>query len=80
MVAGGLIVGYAEIRFMTVADFTKSYVLDLKQAIRAARDDLKEAETERERRLIQEDIESLLDELCEERPDDPWCKERSIET
>lgn len=80
MLAGGMVVGYAEVRFMTVADFTKSYVLDLKAAIRDYRADLKGAETDRERALIQEQIDALLDELCEERPKDPYCEGRTLST
>ena len=76
VLGGGAVVGM-EMRYMTVAEFTKSYVLDLKSEIRDLRDDLKDAETERERRLIQEDIDRLIDELCEERPDDRMCESGS---
>lgn len=76
VIGGGGALGL-ETRYMTVTDFTKSYVLDLKREIRALKNDLDEAESDRERRVIQEQIETLLDELCEERPDDPLCKART---
>jgi len=66
-----------EIRYMTVADFTKSYVLDLKSEIRELKDDLKKADSDGERRQIQKDIDALIDELCEERPNDPLCSQRA---
>lgn len=77
MVFGGLLVAYGEARFMTVDDFTKSYVLDLKREIRELRKDLKEAQTDRERDNIRDQIEVLLDDLCYELPNDPYCKDRA---
>jgi hypothetical protein len=73
----GVTLAYAhESRYMTVSDFTKSYVLDLKVLIRDLSKDLADPElTEREREWIEEEIESLTDELCYEMPDDRLCKE-----
>lgn len=73
VLVGGLGFAGHEIRYMTVADFTKSYVLDIKNTIRSLRLDLRNAETDRERALIQADIDELIDELCYERPRDPMC-------
>ena len=78
VVGGGLAVAGMETRYMTVADFTKSYVLDLKSEIRELHRDLERAETDRERQQIREDIESLIDELCYEKPDDRMCAGRSV--
>jgi hypothetical protein len=50
--------------------------LDLKVLIRDLSKDLADPElTEREREWIEEEIESLTDELCYEMPDDRLCKE-----
>ena len=65
-----------EARYMTVGQYTKSYVLDLKQYIRDLRKDLREAESDGERDRIREELERALDELCYEIPDDPLCKGR----
>jgi len=65
-----------ETRYMTVSDFTKSYVLDLKAAIRDLRNDLQVAQSDRERAWLREQIELLLDELCYEMPSDPYCDKR----
>jgi hypothetical protein len=79
-IVGLLVVGIAyghEVRYMTVGQFTKSYVLDLKSLIREFRNDLKDPTlTPREREDIEEDIAALLDELCYEMPNDPECKGR----
>lgn len=65
-----------ESRYMTVSDFTKSYVLDLKSLLRDLNKDLQDEElTDREREWIEEEIESLTDELCYEMPEDRLCKE-----
>lgn len=75
IVIGAATVYGAESRYMTVSDFTKSYVLDLKKMIREIRKDLKdETLTDREREHLQAEIEELMDELCYEKPDDLWCK------
>jgi len=69
-----------ESRYMTVSDFTRSYVLDLKSLIRDLHNDLKDEElTDREREWIEEEILSLTDELCYEMPDDRLCKEEEVE-
>lgn len=78
----GLILGaglvYAhETRYMTVGQYTKSYVLNLKAEIRAIRAELDTEELDPvTRELLEEQLESLLDELCYERPDDVYCKRR----
>jgi uncharacterized protein YebE (UPF0316 family) len=65
-----------ESRYMTVSDFTKSYVLDLKSLIRELNKDLADPElTDREREWIEEQIEVLMDDLCYENPNDLMCKE-----
>lgn len=73
---GGAGVFAHETRYMTVADFTKSYILDLKREIRENRNDLAKTSDPQARALIQENIEQLLDELCLEIPTDPYCKAR----
>lgn len=78
----GLILGagvvYAhETRYMTVGQYTKSYVLNLKAEIRAIRDNLTDQNLDAgTRKLLEEQLASLLDELCYERPNDPYCKNR----
>lgn len=76
MVIGGVAFAGLETRYMTVSDFTKSYVLDLKKLIRDLSQDLEDPNlSDRERRWIQEELESLLDELCYEKPNDRLCYE-----
>lgn len=73
---GGLAFAGHEMRYMTVADFTKSYVLEIKEAIRSLRRDLRDEDlSDRDREAIKEDIEQLIDELCYEVQDDPYCKQ-----
>lgn len=75
-VLGGAGVFAHETRYMTVADFTKSYILDLKREIRENRNDLANVTEPAARALIIENIERLLDELCLEVPADPYCEAR----
>jgi hypothetical protein len=76
MVLGGVAFAGLETRYMTVSDFTKSYVLDLKKAIREIEYVLREEDlTERERRDLEMELEELIDELCYEKPDDRLCQE-----
>ena len=71
LVIGGLAFAGLETRYMTVADYTKSYVLDLKKAIREIEYTLRIEElTERERHRLEVELQELIDELCYEKPDD----------
>ena len=77
----GLIIGGAafaghEVRYMTVADFTKSYILDLKREIRSLKKDIEETNSEEVRSMLREELEQLLDELCYELPEDWMCRNR----
>jgi len=75
IILGGGAVLAAEARYMTVDQFTKSYVLDLKSEIRDIQRELREGElTERERELLEEQLAELIDALCYELPDDPYCE------
>lgn len=81
VIAGGVLTGAvvtaAETRYMTVADYTKSYVLDLKAEIREIKKDLADPDLSPQvRAMLQEQLDSLLDELCYEVNDDPYCKDR----
>lgn len=63
-----------EVRYMTVADFTKSYVLDLKKIIRELKNELHDEDlSDRDRLNLEMDIEELIDELCYENPNDRLC-------
>lgn len=78
LVAGSVLTGAvvmaAETRYMTVADYTKSYVLDLKAEIREIKKDLADTDLSPQvRTMLQEQLDSLLDELCYEVEDDPYC-------
>lgn len=80
LVAGLLIGGIAfaahEERYMTIGDYTKSYVLNLKAEIRAIRKDLKDSSlSSGEKERLQEQLQQLLDELCYESPKDTYCKQ-----
>jgi hypothetical protein len=71
LVIGGVAFAGLETRYMTVSDYTKSYVLDLKKAIREIQNDLRDLNlTERERLHLEMELQELIDELCYERPDD----------
>jgi hypothetical protein len=78
--AGVLILGIAyghETRYMTVGQYTKSYVLDLKAEIRAIRNELERDDVDPvTEELLEEQLEALLDELCYEVPNDPYCRNR----
>ena len=73
----GITAVYAhETRYMTIDQFTKSYILDLKSIIRDLEKELREEDlTPRERELIEDEIDSLIDELCYENPKDRLCHE-----
>jgi hypothetical protein len=74
---GGAVVYAAESRYMTVGQYTKSYVLDLKAEIRAIRNELERDEADPgTEELLEEQLEALLDELCYEVPNDPYCRNR----
>lgn len=82
LIGGSAVLG-AEARYMKVSDFTKSYILTLKREIRENSNELKNAETEKERALIREILEGLLDDLCQrvdDPKDEPYCKNRSVAT
>jgi hypothetical protein len=67
----------AESRYMTVADYTKSYVLNLKSEIREIQKELADPEIDPDYRdMLMEQLEALVDELCYERPDDAYCHGR----
>ncbi len=71
-------VGFAahEQRYMTVAQFTKSYVLDLRSSIREIQRDLANPELNPEvRSILTEQLALLVDELCYELPSDPYCNQ-----
>ena len=72
---GGVSVGAMESRYMTVADFTESFILDLKREIRETRKDLETMDPGPGRDLLEEQLEQLLDQLCMKKPDDPYCRE-----
>ena len=64
----------AESRYMTVADYTKSYVLNLKSEIREIQKELTDPDIDPEHaEKLLEQLEALIDELCYERPDDAYC-------
>ena len=69
---GGAVYGL-EHRYMTVADFTKSYVLILKREIRDLRKEAAAA-SGREKEILEEELQRLIDELCIEHPDDAYCR------
>lgn len=75
LLLGGACFAGAESRYMTVADFTKSYILDLKGEIRQIRYELQNPELSQEHRhLLEEQLEELIDELClETGHKDPYC-------
>ncbi len=65
-----------EVRYMTVSDYTKGYVLDLKSEIRQILQDVNREDLDPQvREILQEQLDELLAELCYERPDDPYCEE-----
>ena len=80
MIASVLIGGagvYAhESRYMTVGDFTKSYILELKSEIRQIKKDLGRENINQEvKEMLREQLDTLIADLCYEAPDDPYCKE-----
>ena len=71
---GGVGVYAHESRYMTVGDYTKSYVLDLKREIRSIQYELQNPDLDQQiRHMLEEQLQDMLDELCYERPDDPYC-------
>jgi len=74
---GGLAFAGHEVRYMTVGQFTKSYVLDLKSEIRALQRELSNPDIDaRTKQILREQLDQMTDELCYEVPDDPYCKNR----
>ena len=79
LLLGGAAFAAHEIRYMTVADFTKSFILDLKSEVRALRRELSDDDLDpAARAILREQMEQLLDELClEVNPDvEPYCRGR----
>jgi len=77
IVLGGAAFAGHEVRYMTVSDFTKSYVLDLKREIRELQKELADPDLlPRVREMLIEQLDDMVDELCYEVPDDPYCKDR----
>lgn len=75
MLIGGLAFAGHEVRYMTVSQFTKSYVLDLKSEIRAVQRELTDPDLDvRIAQILREQLDQMLDELCYETPNDPYCK------
>ncbi len=73
---GGLAFAGHEMRYMTVGQFTKSYVLDLKSEIRAIQRELNDPDIDvRTKAILREQLDQMLDELCYEAPNDPYCKQ-----
>mgnify|MGYP001825919104 CR=1 FL=1 len=79
VILGGGGVAYAEARYMTVSDFTKSYVLDLKAEIRALERELRRDGLDPEYvAMLREQLASMIAELCYETDNnDPYCKGRT---
>ncbi len=74
---GGVAFAGHEARYMTVSQYTKSYVLDLKSEIREIRKDLANPDLPLEvREILQDALEAMLDDLCYEVPADPYCVRR----
>jgi len=76
LVIGGVAFAGLETRYMTVSDFTKSYILDLKREIRELEKELADPGLPpRVQEMLFEQLELMIDELCYEVPDDPYCKD-----
>ena len=76
LLLGGMGVAFAESRYMTVDQFTRSYVLDLKSEIRSIERELRRPELDDEyRMMLLEQLEALIAELCYEMPEDPYCRD-----
>lgn len=81
MLFGGLAFAGHEVRYMTVAQYTKSYILDLKAEIRETRRDLRSQDLPaRVREILTENLAALIDELCYELPNDRECKNQDPES
>ena len=70
---GGVAFAGHETRYMTVDQYTKSYVLDLKREIRNIRKDLTRDIDPEIRQILEDQLAEMLDELCYETPEDPYC-------
>ena len=74
VVLGGAAFAGAESRYLTVSQFEKSYILDLKAEIRDLRRELRDDTlTEREIEMLEDYLQELIAELCYEQPDDAEC-------
>lgn len=72
---GGIVFAAHEQRYMTVGQFTRSYVLDLRTSIREIQKDLANPNLHPDVRVILvEQLALLIDELCYEMPLDPYCE------
>jgi hypothetical protein len=77
---GGLSFAGMDARYMTVSDFTKSFVLDLKSEIRSLSKDIRDPELPEDvKEFMRDQLEELIDELCYQNPDDPYCEGRELE-
>lgn len=77
---GGIAFAAHEQRYMTVDQFTKSYVLALKSEIRNIKIDLADANLDaRVRAVLVEQLAAMLDDLCYEMPEDVYCRARDLE-
>jgi hypothetical protein len=74
-------VGFAyahEARYMTISDFNKGYILDLKKNIRDIQATLRTATLSPvERRIYAEELAQMIAELCYEVPNDNYCPIRT---
>ena len=74
VVLGGAAFAGAESRYLTVSQFEKSYILEIKAEIRALRRELRDDTlTEREIEMLEDYLQELIAELCYEQPDDTEC-------
>lgn len=77
---GGIAFAAHEQRYMTVGQFTKSYVLALKAEIRNIKKDLADQLLDdRVREILVEQLALMIDDLCYEMPSDVYCKVRDLE-
>ena len=71
----GMSIAYAhEVRYMTVSDYTKSYILDLKAAIRELQKLLRDSTlSNHDRETIEDQLAEAIAELCYEDKNDKYC-------
>lgn len=68
----------AELRYLPAADYKKGYILQLRGEIRELTRDIANPDISPDaKKLMREQLEELLDELCLETSErDPYCKAR----